>query len=144
MQVLSKESDEINDLLCSGKEKSDKIQRSQIRLQKLERNHEIFKDIQERIKQIQDLELTKKQEKDDQETVEFCETEIETIKAEIEELYEEGLNEIVKLLLEEKDSIASEINPNIANLEFRAGVGGSEGSLFAADLMSMYQNYCAA
>jgi len=76
--------------------------------------------------------------------VEFCETEIETIKAEIEELYEEGLNEIVKLLLEEKDSIASEINPNIANLEFRAGVGGSEGSLFAADLMSMYQNYCAA
>lgn len=36
----------------------------------------------------------------------------------------------------------AEINPNLAILEIRAGTGGSEAALFAADLYRMYQRYC--
>lgn len=39
---------------------------------------------------------------------------------------------------QDSGSIAGDINRNVANLEFRAGVGGSEGSIFAYDLMAMY------
>lgn len=36
----------------------------------------------------------------------------------------------------------AEINPNLAILEVRAGTGGSEAALFAADLYRMYLRYC--
>jgi len=64
----------------------------------------------------------------------------EMAKIELNELYEkkEALEEEVKVLLLPKDP---EDEKN-AILEIRAGTGGDEASLFAGDLLRMYQKYC--
>jgi peptide chain release factor 1 len=67
---------------------------------------------------------------------------VEIAKAEIEELEEKraGLEEKAKLLLVPKDP--SDSKNTI--IEIRAGTGGEEANLFAADLMRMYSRYAEA
>jgi peptide chain release factor 1 len=79
--------------------------------------------------------------KDDQELLEEEESDIkELARAELEELEEKKsyLEDELKRLLTPKDT---EDTKN-ALLEIRAGTGGEEASLFAADLFRMYSKYC--
>ncbi len=71
----------------------------------------------------------------------------ETTDPELAELYEEELNLIDATLLKEKSTLdkimfpADPLDNRSAFLEIRAGAGGQEASLFAADLLRMYTNY---
>ena len=51
-----------------------------------------------------------------------------------------GIKEELKILLLPKDKN----DERSCILEIRAGAGGEEAALFAAELCRMYQNYCAA
>ena len=62
-------------------------------------------------------------------------------------LYEEELAVVAAALLKEKNALdkimfpADPLDNRSAFLEIRAGAGGQEASLFAADLLRMYTNY---
>ena len=71
---------------------------------------------------------------DDPEMRELAAAELQTLKARVPELEQQ-----IKLMLLPKDE-ADERN---AILEVRAGTGGEEAALFAADLYRMYQRYAA-
>jgi len=71
-------------------------------------------------------------ESDDKELIEIAEIELEENREKLEKLAEE-----LKLLLVPKDPFDEK---NIY-LEIRAGTGGDEASLFAADLLRMYTRY---
>ena len=66
---------------------------------------------------------------------------------ELAQLYEEELTLIDAALLKEKSALdkimfpADPLDNRSAFLEIRAGTGGQEASLFAADLLRMYTNY---
>lgn len=82
--------------------------------------------------ELAELEETVASESTDPEFAELAKSEIETLHQSIPQ-YEKQL----KLMLIPKD-IADEKN---AILEIRAGTGGDEAGLFAADLLRMYQKY---
>jgi peptide chain release factor 1 len=74
---------------------------------------------------------------DDPEMLELVEAEKQvlieqknTLEAQLKKLGEEGKSQKEK--------------PTTLIMEFQAGTGGDEASLFAGDLVTMYQNYCAA
>jgi len=94
---------------------------------------DIIADVKNYIKLIEDKESSQKildDEASDQELKEMAELEIEEIKNNIGELETK-----IKIFMLPKDE-ADEKN---AIIEIRAGTGGLEASLFAADLFGMYQ-----
>lgn len=86
------------------------------------------------IKRYEDASLMLKEETD-KELIEMAQNEIEETKNSIEELEKE----IAKLKIERE--FHDEDDNRSAILEIRAGAGGDEASLFAADLFRMYKNY---
>ncbi len=74
-------------------------------------------------------------EEDDHDLLEMARTEIDETEKEIEELEKE----IAKLQIERE--FADEDDSRSAIIEIRAGAGGDEASLFAADLFRMYNAY---
>ncbi len=64
---------------------------------------------------------------------------IEMIKQEIEELKEKKIK--LKKEFEKKDDNSSQTGKNVIIMEIRAGTGGDEAGLFAADLFRMYSRF---
>ena len=71
----------------------------------------------------------------------------ETTDSELAQLYEEELTLVEVALLKERSALdkimfpSDPLDSRSAFLEIRAGAGGQEASLFAADLLRMYTNY---
>jgi len=86
------------------------------------------------IKRYEDASFMLKEETD-KELIEMAENEIEETKNNIQELEKE----ITKLKIARE--FHDEDDDRSAILEIRAGAGGDEASLFAADLFRMYKNY---
>lgn len=86
---------------------------------------------------VSNLEANRKMiaEEKDEELREMAKEELEDLSGQLDELEEK-----IKILLLPKDP---EDNKN-AILEIRAGTGGDEASLFAGELLRMYQRYCEA
>jgi len=94
---------------------------------------ELYKTYQEYKKTLQTLEEAKELlTSGDEELKELAKEEIKTAEPKLKEL--SGKLKILLLPRDERDS------KNVI-LEIRAGVGGEEAALFAADLMRMYQRY---
>ena len=91
-------------------------------------------------KALSDLENTKEMVKNEQdlELKEMASEEIVNLEEKIGILD----NEIKKLLISRK--FVDENDNRSAILEIRAGAGGDEAALFAADLFRMYKNYATA
>lgn len=105
------------------------VVREHARIAKLHELHTRFQAVQSEIRENRDLLKT---EDDDPELVELA-------KAEIDELLEKEaeLSEAIRIMLLPRD-------PNDEKnifLEIRAGTGGDEAALFAADLFKMYSRY---
>jgi peptide chain release factor 1 len=93
--------------------------------------------IQDNIKQYEDT-VTMINEETDEEITVLANTELE----EIEKKIKDAEKEISKLKIERQ---FHDVDDNrSAILEIRAGAGGDEASLFAADLFRMYKNYASS
>jgi len=98
-----------------------------------------YSDLSDVVALIKELKQKQQEEKDliklaseDEEFKSLAESELHTIKHRIEELTKE-----IQIALLPKDE---DDNKNVI-LEIRAGTGGEEAALFAADLFRMYQKY---
>jgi peptide chain release factor 1 len=124
---------ELTELLSDPKVLSDKN-----RYKKIAKEHNDLSEIvslsskyRELLKSIEDDETISRESKD-KELVELAESELE-------ELYskKDGLEEKLKVLLLPRDPLDS----RNTIMEIRAGTGGEEAALFAADLYRMYSKY---
>ena len=93
-----------------------------------------FSQLQKNLKNLNDAKGLLETE-DNYEIKEMAQEEIDTLEKEIEELD----SDIRKMKISKKFS--SEDDSRSTILEIRAGAGGEEASLFAADLFRMYKNY---
>ncbi|MEN3014699.1 MAG: peptide chain release factor 1 [bacterium] len=92
---------------------------------------DLFEKYRRKIQDIQDAEELIKTEKD-QEMRKFYQEEIEKLSTEMKEIE----NQLWNLVVEEEE----EDSRNVI-VEIRAGTGGEEAALFAADLFRMYQKF---
>ncbi|OIO62809.1 MAG: peptide chain release factor 1 [Candidatus Marinimicrobia bacterium CG1_02_48_14] len=98
------------------------------------------REIQPILKKLDEYALLMKQIHDDEEILDGSDDELKGIvRDELDALYasEEKLVETLKLMLVPRDPI----DYKNAIVEIRAGTGGDEAALFAADLLRMYQRY---
>jgi peptide chain release factor 1 len=115
--------------LVSDQKKYQKIVREHSNISKLQRLHSKYQEILRRIAENRQLVL---EEADDVELAELAETEIE---------------ELTEKKLELESAIRIRLLPKDPNdeknifLEIRAGTGGDEAALFAANLFRMYSRY---
>jgi peptide chain release factor 1 len=122
--------EELNTLLCdqeviSSRERYQKLTKERSDLEDVVRAYREHRDLKERIEE-------NKQLLSDPEMKELAKEELDSDRARVEALEAE-----IKILLLPKD-------PNDEKdvmLEIRAGTGGEEASLFAADLLRMYSRY---
>ncbi|MDI6602977.1 MAG: peptide chain release factor 1 [Patescibacteria group bacterium] len=94
------------------------------------------KEIKNLEKQIEENRAILKSQ-EDQELVSLAEIEITQLVEKKKTLEEE----LKKLLSEEEKNVPSSASPSSAIVEIRAGAGGEEAALFAADLFRMYSKY---
>ena len=135
LEAVKKEYEEILNQLSDPELISnwDKFEELSKRKNFLEKIIEKEKEVQELEKRIEEnKEIFKSQE--DQELYSLAETETGQLK-EKEKMLEE---ELKKLLSEEKEEKSA---PKAVIVEIRAGQGGEEAALFAADLFKMYSKY---
>lgn len=93
--------------------------------------------------QIADNEALLADSANDTELTEMAKTEIEKLQSRISELEDSIATLNGNFATSESEEMVGDgINPNYAILEIRAGAGGSEAALFAADLYYMYSRYC--
>lgn len=93
---------------------------------------EAYREYKENLRQLGDAKEMLKESEGDPEMVEFAQEEVDTLNAALEVQAEK-----LKVLLLPKDPLDEK---NIM-LEVRAGTGGEEAALWAADLIRMYQKY---
>lgn len=74
--------------------------------------------------------------KNDEEMLEIIEEEFQNNKEELKRIEQEAID---NLIVQDKYDLCNDIT-----IEIRAGVGGSESSLFSEDILNMYNNYCTA
>jgi len=98
-------------------------------LSKLANKYRRFKTIVDEL-----TELAVMAESEDSEEREMAEAEIETLKKEREEIWDDLLTETIG---------GDEANRTRCQVEIRAGIGGDEAALFARDLYEMYKRHCA-
>ena len=116
----------------SNWEEFGRLQKEKERMEKIFKKEHILKDLEKKLKEAEEI-LEK--EKDSQlialahEEKKRLQQEKETLQKEIQKLLEEEKND------ESFDSVIVEI---------RAGAGGDEAALFAADLFNMYSKYAAS
>ena len=133
LEALEKRFEEISEKLSdpaviSDREKYAKLAKEHAELSEVV---EVFREYKKALKEIQDNKEIIENE-DDDELVELAKEELKVLEKKVEELEEK-----LPILLLPKD-------PNDEKnviLEIRAGAGGEEAALFAADLLRMYQRY---
>jgi peptide chain release factor 1 len=113
--------------LISNWEKFEKLSKEKERLEKIIKKYEEIEEIEKKIKENQSIILAK----EDPELIALAEAEIGQLKERVKILEKEIQNE--------KESDHSESGEVI--VEIRAGTGGEEAALFAADLFKMYKKY---
>ncbi len=120
-----------NPAVTSDHQKLQKLSKRQAELEDIIQKINKLKKIKEDIKQSQDM----VENEQDQELIALAEEDINNLKSE-----ESKLNQELEIELLPRD-------PNDANnaiIEIRAGVGGDEAELFAANLYRMYNRYAAS
>jgi peptide chain release factor 1 len=133
LQKVEEKHKELTELLSDPKVHSDKN-----RYKKIAKEHNDLSEIvslsskyREVLRSIKDDETISRESKDEEL--------VELAKSELEELYprRDGLEQKLKVLLLPKDPMDS----RNTIMEIRAGTGGEEAALFAADLYRMYSKY---
>ena len=117
--------------VVSDQERFRKLMKEQSDLQPIVDAYKEYKKCKETVEES----LMMLEEESDEEMREMLKEELNDAKARIEEL-----EHTLKILLLPKDKN----DERSCILEIRAGAGGEEAALFAAELCRMYQNYCAA
>ncbi|NPA39882.1 MAG: peptide chain release factor 1 [Thermodesulfobacteria bacterium] len=133
LEALEKRFEEISQKLSDPEVLSDRETYAKLAKEHAELSEvvEVFREYKKALKEIQDNKEIIENE-DDDELVELAKEEIKVLEKKVEELEEK-----LPILLLPKD-------PNDEKnviLEIRAGAGGEEAALFAADLLRMYQRY---
>lgn len=133
LEEFSKRRQELENLISDPKIISDprayqEYTKEYARVSEIVRAYEEYKNIEKEIKEHRDL-LSQQHE---QEFIELINTELKDL-----EKKKKGLEEKIKLLLIPPNPMD---NRNII-VEIRAGTGGEEAALFAADLFRMYSKY---
>jgi len=113
-------------------EEFQKIARQAAELQETVNAHEEYKALESQLEEAKEM---LKESEGDAEMTELAKEEIAVLQKQMS-----GLEERLKLLLLPKDPLDEK---NIM-LEVRAGTGGEEASLWAADLVRMYQRYATS
>lgn len=134
LNSIKKRYEELEGLLVDPKVISDKVQ-CQRYAKELSGIQPVINKYKECEKICQDIEDMEKLLKKKEDTEEF----LQLIKEELSNLNKKKLeskNQLDKLLLEEDEEASQDII-----VEIRAGTGGSEASLFVADLYRMYTKY---
>jgi peptide chain release factor 1 len=104
------------------------LQREASRLADLLRQHTVIQDLEKKIQQVhKELETL-----EDASMKELYQEELEDLKAQLNQAHQELENYLYP---------PDERDDRSVFLEIRAGAGGQEAALFAADLMKMYTNY---
>ena len=98
----------------------------------LEQSHELCGKLEELLKREVEATAILDEDGDDEEFIELASADLEAVEEEAGELYEEIKAELVT----EKDDFRNKVI-----MEIRAGTGGDEATLFAADLNRMYRRY---
>lgn len=134
--------DKIEEVLESFKKVSNKLTQQDVinnpdKLKKYSQEHSKLEPIVEKGKKYIEID---EQIKEDKEVLQGSDEELkELVKSELDDLLEEReqLEEEIKYMLIPKDPS----DKNNAMMEIRAGTGGDEASLFAADLYRMYSRF---
>jgi peptide chain release factor 1 len=98
----------------------------------LEHSHELCRRMEDLLSRETEARAILEEGGDDAEFLELAEADLESVEEEAETLYEE----IKAALVTEKDDFRNKVI-----MEIRAGAGGDEATLFAADLARMYRRY---
>ncbi|MBI2626458.1 MAG: peptide chain release factor 1 [Candidatus Nealsonbacteria bacterium] len=117
--------------LLSNWDKFEELSKEKSRLEKIIAKDEELQDMKNKIEE--NKEIIKAQE--DGELVSLAETEIVQLKEK-----EEKIEQELTALLNRKEEV-SLTSPSAVIMEIRAGAGGDEAGLFAADLFKMYSKY---
>ncbi len=133
VESIKKEYDEIltqlaDPELLSDLEKFEELSRKKAHLEKIISKAEELKDLQSRIEENKEIVKTK----EDPELSSLAETELSQLQEK-----EKILKKELESLLKEEAAEA----PKACIIEIRAGTGGEEAALFAADLYRMYSKY---
>jgi len=132
LEMLARKHDELGDILARGEASGNEFQKISKEYAELTPIVEVIREYMQAKKSLYDLEQMAKDPACDPEMKKMAEEEAYGINQKMPELTRK-----VQLSLLPKD-IADEKN---AILEVRAGTGGDEAALFAADLFNMYQRY---
>ncbi len=132
LEEIEKRYEELERLLADPKilgnlKEMQKLARERVEISKLVEAYRIYKKVQEEIKESHNLLL-----ESDEEMREMAKSELQSLKER-----QVALEKEIKVLLLPKDP---RDDKNIF-LEIRAGTGGEEAALFAADLFRMYAKY---
>lgn len=129
-QVLERYEEVKNLLSMSSELKQDDLKKLSKEFSSLSKIAEVIKELRKQENNLKEAEVLLK----DPELKDLANEEYFSAKDKIEDL-----NHQIRLLLIPKD----ENDERDAIIEVRAGTGGDEAGLFAADLLRMYQRYCA-
>ena len=120
--------------LKSGELEPAKLEEARVKMAEVEQHHTAFEQLHNLLTGMEEIQKMKKETPEkDIETHELLDEEMENS----EDLLEEVEAKAIELLVppDQYDDC------NSINIEIRPGVGGSESSLFADDILQMYQAY---
>jgi len=134
LEEISKRFEEVGNLMVqpdimSDMENYTRLSKEYKELEKIVTQFKVFRDVIEHIKSAKEVLETEK----DPDFRELAKSEIEELQPK-----KEQLEEHIKQMLIPKDPTDSKN----AILEIRAGAGGDEASIFAGDLLRMYEKFC--
>ncbi|MBI2041755.1 MAG: PCRF domain-containing protein, partial [Candidatus Nealsonbacteria bacterium] len=115
----------------AGKEKFDELLKEKNKLEKIIAKYDELNELKNKIEEDKDI----LKAREDGELTSLAEAEIKQLQ-EKEKIMEKELDSILK-----GDSGESTSGPSAIIVEIRAGTGGDEAALFAADLFKMYSKY---